>query len=828
MIIDTLNQLGQRIFSLLGEPDLGFNPLSKKERVKADSLFEGDALAKLLPYESYDEQNGIFYTQHSMGFVLEAVPIVGADEAVEKEIGALFEEILEEGDSLQCLLLADHRVSDYLDKWKKVVSKASDVLSEMRNKRSQHLNSVSRYRPKVFRFILSYSIPYNEASHAKDLLALIEKKKSVLKTLSLFTYAFSWNATHFLSHVGGLLNFDLSTDRFYRKWNPFESLSTQFGGGGELAISEQQLIWKKSSEAYFKSFRILDFPETWSLHMMHMLIGDSFRDAYRIQDPFYLHFGVHCPKQSKEEGSFWRKSQLIENQGKSGTLIRLIPELGHELGECHQIRGELNKGAKFVWTQFSAGVWAPKESFVQACQSLKSLFRINQFQAVENTSIHLPHFLSSLPMLWGEYIKDLKELSVLRTTLSTECKNLVPVQGEWMGTPNPGMLLLGRRGQLLNWNPFDSKSGNYNIVVSGRSGSGKSVFMQDLLFSGLSQGARVYVLDVGRSFEKMCDFLDGQKIEFSGGNKICLNPFTHVPLEHETEREDSFSFLKSIIGCMAAPTAGITDYQNAWIEKGIQHAWEAKKNKATITDVSEWLLVQDDQTAKELGVVLVPFTKQGVYSKYFEGENNIDFNNPMVLIELEEIKDKKDLQAVVLQLFVLEISNHAFMGDRKTPFYICIDEAWDLLRSKQMGVFIETLARRLRKYHGSLVIGTQSIEDFFVTPGAHAAYQNSDWMCFLSQKKSSITAWAKAGKLDIEESKVRALESVSTQHGEYSEVMIIDGDKNFSIARLILDPFSNLLYSTRAQDHSNIETLKKRGMSVAQAINALLDGNHVG
>lgn len=221
--------------------------------------------------------------------------------------------------------------------------------------------------------------------------------------------------------------------------------------------------------------------------------------------------------------------------------------------------------------------------------------------------------------------------------------------------------------------------------------------------------------------------------------------------------------------------------------------------------------------------MLTPYTEDGVYARYFEGENNINFNNAMVLIELEELKDKKDLQSVVLQIFIMTITNQAFLGDRKTPFYICIDEAWDLLRAQQAGSFIETLARRLRKYNGSLVVGTQSVDDFFATPGAKAAFDNSDWMCLLSQKKSSIRHLSSSGKFELDEQKMRVLESVKTSHGEYSEVMIMDGSSHISVARLILDPFSQLLYSTKAKDYADLKAFTKSGLTVAEAINRLIE-----
>jgi conjugal transfer ATP-binding protein TraC len=427
-----------------------------------------------------------------------------------------------------------------------------------------------------------------------------------------------------------------------------------------------------------------------------------------------------------------------------------------------------------------------------------------------------------LPMTWSEYVTDLKELNLLRTTLNTECAALVPIQGEWMGTKTPGMLLIGRRGQLVNWNPFDNKAGNYNAVVVGRSGSGKSVFMQDLLLSNLGIGAKVFILEVGRSFEKLCDLLHGQYIEFSKKSDICLNPFSTISTKDAEDTDTSISFLKSIISCMAAPEKGTSDYENALIEKAIRYAWNTKQHKATITDVAHWLQNHGDESANILGVMLTPYTKEGIYAKYFEGDNTVDFTSPMVLIELEELKEKKDLQSVVLQLFIMTITNQTFLGERKTPFFICIDEAWDLLRGKQTGLFIETLARRLRKYFGALVIGTQSIDDFYSTPGALAAFENSDWMCLLAQKKSSITRFAESGKVEMDDAKKFALESVTTRHGEYSEVMICDADGNYSIARLILDPFSQLLYTTKAQEYSRIKELQKEGMTISQAINHLV------
>ncbi len=170
---------------------------------------------------------------------------------------------------------------------------------------------------------------------------------------------------------------------------------------------------------------------------------------------------------------------------------------------------------------------------------------------------------------------------------------------------------------------------------------------------------------------------------------------------------------------------------------------------------------------------------------FLMGSSTVNLENTLVVIELEELKERKDLQSVVVQMMIINITNRMFLGDRLTPFNIVFDEAWDLLRGSQGGVFIETLARRLRKYNGSLVVGTQSINDFFVNAGAQAAFDNSDWMCLLSQKTESIEQLKKTNRISLTPMMESQLKSVKTKQGQYAEVMIY-GSSGYAIGRLLL------------------------------------------
>ena len=133
------------------------------------------------------------------------------------------------------------------------------------------------------------------------------------------------------------------------------------------------------------------------------------------------------------------------------------------------------------------------------------------------------------------------------------------------------------------------------------------------------------------------------------------------------------------------------------------------------------------------------------------------------------------------------------------------------------GVFIETAARRLRKYFGGLIVGTQSINDFYATPGAQAAFDNADWMCLLSQKDESIEMLKNSNRLVMDPAMERTLRSLHTEQGKYAEILI-KGPKGFAVGRLLLDPFSKILYSTQADEFAAVQSLVNQGHSLKEAI----------
>ena len=111
------------------------------------------------------------------------------------------------------------------------------------------------------------------------------------------------------------------------------------------------------------------------------------------------------------------------------------------------------------------------------------------------------------------------------TKTSANAVHLAPLVAEWQGTGTPVLLFGGRRGQIMQIDVYDNPAGNYNVAIAGTSGSGKSLLLNEIAAAYLGTGARVWIIDVGRSYEKACRNFGGSFIEFTEDAALSLNPF---------------------------------------------------------------------------------------------------------------------------------------------------------------------------------------------------------------------------------------------------------------------------------------------------------------
>jgi type-IV secretion system protein TraC len=421
-------------------------------------------------------------------------------------------------------------------------------------------------------------------------------------------------------------------------------------------------------------------------------------------------------------------------------------------------------------------------------------------------------------MQQGHYLQSLKEFKLTRTCQSKEIIARLPLHAEWKGVPVSGVLLHARRGQLFNWNPFYRiASGNYNVCVFGPSGGGKSVFLQEMALSLISQNTQVFVLDIGQSFANICQLVDGEIIQFGRKCEIGLNPFASFQPEMDIDdREEFLKCAKALLSIMC----GIKEDDShalAALEKAIADALMQTDYRLDITKFAEILAGSNNELLKKLASTLYSFTKEGIYGKYFSGHKIATFKKQITIFEFEEIKNDPKLLSIILQILLMEVTNQFLTGDRTKQFMIMVDEAWMLLDFA--AAFFAAFGRTVRKYGGSLVICVQNFMDLQKTGDHRAILENSTWTVMLKQDEKGLEAFKNS---EAFKDMLPLIRSISLVPGKYSELLFYSTGVKV-IGRLVLDNYSKALYSTDAADFNYLRAATATGKSLEVAVENLAE-----
>lgn len=132
-------------------------------------------------YESYDPESGLFFNRGSVGFVLVANPLPGADLTAQGEIADFVanSENLPDGSSLQILMIGTNDISFLLQRWAR--ERKGAVYEEMARRRCEFLQKKATEEGLIrdSHLLISVTIPDIETCP----LAMERRRNSLVHTL---------------------------------------------------------------------------------------------------------------------------------------------------------------------------------------------------------------------------------------------------------------------------------------------------------------------------------------------------------------------------------------------------------------------------------------------------------------------------------------------------------------------------------------------------------------------------------------------------------------------------------------------------------------------
>ena len=283
---------------------------------------------------------------------------------------------------------------------------------------------------------------------------------------------------------------------------------------------------------------------------------------------------------------------------------------------------------------------------------------------------------------------------------------------------------------------------NANMVVFATSGAGKSFMVKLEAIRSLMLGTEVMVIDPENEYQNLARSIGGAFISFSqdGANKV--NPFELSGITDSNEDELKLKEL-SLIGFFRLAFGGLSNTELAILERGIRQAYFEKgitNNPAThkleaprMEDLYKVFKAAIEPEALNLADRLERFII-GSASGIFDKKTTIDLNNPFTVFSIRDLSD--ELKPLAMYFMMDFIWNKVKSQPKKR--ILIVDEAWLLMRYPESALFINSIAKRARKYYLGLTVISQNVEDFLQSDIGVAVVTNSSIQVLLKQHPTAI------------------------------------------------------------------------------------------
>ena len=351
-------------------------------------------------------------------------------------------------------------------------------------------------------------------------------------------------------------------------------------------------------------------------------------------------------------------------------------------------------------------------------------------------------------------------------------------------------------GLPILYNNFSSKLTNYNMVIFGKSGAGKSVTIKTITArSSILMGIESLALDAEGEYGAVAESLGGVNVVISPTSKTVINLFD---IEPETTKDEITGRERTVLNVenkvedvtqgLLTMSRGSTkstevneltkqiisesvaeEYAALGINSNVESLYE--RQKSSEIDMSKNFLGRTKKPMPTIGSwyrrilrkaqenenpdyrfhysYLVKVMKQYVREyngqmAYFDGQSTFELLDgvPFINLDISQLEERfaRPLAQQILLSWVWEkyVKKNSEDKAKAAKKRVLVDEAWMLLPYPEAVDFLNTMARRARKRNVSLAVISQKFQDFYEKQECQAVLTSAETKLFLAQDKAEI------------------------------------------------------------------------------------------
>lgn len=336
-----------------------------------------------------------------------------------------------------------------------------------------------------------------------------------------------------------------------------------------------------------------------------------------------------------------------------------------------------------------------------------------------------------------------------------------------------GMTLKSRAHNDIHLDIFDKAALNYNLLITGASGQGKSMIANKVLASELKEGSKGIVLDLGNSFKKTTEFYSGV---------VLSEKFN--PLQFKEPR-----YLKEFI--LSA------------IDEPFSKKDEGRLFEEISTILRDGMVYSFGELVERLEVQF-----EGI-SYYFSELKDFFSDEVLELNDLTYCDFSNYPESMKAPLIIYLIEYFKNLEGKKLFIF---DECWHLLNRNAL--YIAECFRTFRKYNASAVAISQNLDDFSITQLGRVIIQNT-YLKLMFKQSLSPSEFVDGHTIDL-------INSVQSKKGEYSEFLLLSEDYKKPI-RFYPTCLEYELFTSDKSDNSKISTYLDRTKDILSFKEAIIN-----
>ncbi len=375
-----------------------------------------------------------------------------------------------------------------------------------------------------------------------------------------------------------------------------------------------------------------------------------------------------------------------------------------------------------------------------------------------------------------------------------------------------------------------------NFAIFAPTGEGKSFLANNILRQYFESNVRLVVIDLGGSYSKFAKLYPNDHIilRYEQGKNLGINPFYIADVEDLTpERlEDLSVFLLELL----ASGKEATKAEEVAIKKVLRFYYQQNTSSThSLENLYQFVDAKKDTLLKELHIqeqhfniydflhILSEYVDDGLYSFLFNVSEDQTYkieDKRLIVFELDEVKDNKEILSVMLKLIKSAIQR-TIWRNRAEKGIILFDEFAKQLKFGNVLESVEFYYQAIRKQNGAIGIILQSINQLPNNSTSASILENTQVIYSLRNEKGYAELQKRLNLSSHDLNQLKSIRNNLTGARKYTEMFIKIG-KESNIFRLEVPKEVYAAYLTDGKESDRIMRIYNKTNNMEEAIKRFL------